>query len=209
MRLGHGVVVFPGGVGTAEEILYLLGILLDPDNAGQPLPMILTGPASSESYFRRIDEFIGLTLGDEARKRYQIVIDDPSGVAQLLAKGMEAVRAFRIEVKDAFYFNWQLDISADFQIPFMPTHENMRALELSRDQPVHDRAASLRRIFSGIVAGNVKPDGLKAIREHGHFQIRGESALMHSLDELLKSFVAQNRMKLPGTTYQPCYEIVT
>ena len=28
VRLGHGIIVFPGGVGTAEEILYLLGILL-------------------------------------------------------------------------------------------------------------------------------------------------------------------------------------
>ena len=34
VRLSHGIVVFPGGVGTAEEILYLLGILLEPANAG-------------------------------------------------------------------------------------------------------------------------------------------------------------------------------
>ena len=32
VRLGHGIVIFPGGAGTAEEILYLLGILLDPAN---------------------------------------------------------------------------------------------------------------------------------------------------------------------------------
>jgi predicted Rossmann-fold nucleotide-binding protein len=30
VRIAHGIVVFPGGVGTAEEILYLLGILLHP-----------------------------------------------------------------------------------------------------------------------------------------------------------------------------------
>src|SRR5690606_38616068 len=47
VRMAHGVVVFPGGVGTLEEILYLLGLLLDPDNAAQPLPVILTGPESS------------------------------------------------------------------------------------------------------------------------------------------------------------------
>jgi len=28
VRTGHGIVVFPGGAGTAEEILYILGILL-------------------------------------------------------------------------------------------------------------------------------------------------------------------------------------
>ena len=40
VRCGHGVIVFPGGVGTAEEILYLLGILLHPDNADLPLSLI-------------------------------------------------------------------------------------------------------------------------------------------------------------------------
>ncbi len=44
VRLSHGIVVFPGGVGTAEEILYLLGILLEPANAAQPLKVVLTGP---------------------------------------------------------------------------------------------------------------------------------------------------------------------
>ncbi|HWG76606.1 MAG TPA: nucleotide 5'-monophosphate nucleosidase PpnN, partial [Steroidobacteraceae bacterium] len=33
VRMGHGIIVFPGGVGTAEEILYLLGLLLDPANS--------------------------------------------------------------------------------------------------------------------------------------------------------------------------------
>ena len=32
VRMAHGIVVFPGGVGTAEEILYLLGVLLAPEN---------------------------------------------------------------------------------------------------------------------------------------------------------------------------------
>ena len=54
VRLGHGIVVFPGGVGTAEEILYLLGILLHPDNKHQPMPMIMTGPKSAEPYFGKL-----------------------------------------------------------------------------------------------------------------------------------------------------------
>jgi hypothetical protein len=44
VRTGHGIVVFPGGAGTAEEILYILGILLHPDNAEIPFPLIFTGP---------------------------------------------------------------------------------------------------------------------------------------------------------------------
>jgi Predicted Rossmann fold nucleotide-binding protein len=43
VRLGHGIIVFPGGVGTAEEILYLLGILLREENKDLPFPLVLTG----------------------------------------------------------------------------------------------------------------------------------------------------------------------
>ena len=64
IRVAHAIVVFPGGVGTAEEILYLLGILLDERNAQVRVPVIFTGPAGSEAYFRMLDDFIGLTLGD-------------------------------------------------------------------------------------------------------------------------------------------------
>ena len=84
VRTGHGVVVFPGGVGTAEEILYLLGILLHPDNASQPLPLVMTGPASSATYFEEIDQFIGATLGPKAQSRYKIIIDDPEAVARAI-----------------------------------------------------------------------------------------------------------------------------
>src|SRR5947209_19690256 len=51
VRLGHGIMVFPGGVGTCEEILYLLGILLHPANSGVPFPLVLAGPAQSAAHF--------------------------------------------------------------------------------------------------------------------------------------------------------------
>ncbi len=57
VRFGHGIIVFPGGVGTAEEILYLLGILLNPDNSEIPFPVIMSGPAESAAYFQQIDRF--------------------------------------------------------------------------------------------------------------------------------------------------------
>src|SRR5690606_6202687 len=81
VRLGHGIIVFPGGAGTAEEILYVLGILLHPDNAKLPFPLIFTGPADSADYFKQIHHFIGVTLGEAAQNRYKIIIDDPVTVA--------------------------------------------------------------------------------------------------------------------------------
>ena len=69
-------------------------------------------------------------------------------------------------------------------------------------------SANLRRAFSGVVAGNVKDDGIRAIEKHGHFEIHGDPEIMGPMDELLASFVAQSRMKLPGKTYVPCYRVV-
>jgi predicted Rossmann-fold nucleotide-binding protein len=208
VRSGHGIVVFPGGVGTAEEILYILGILLHPQNAEIPMPLVFTGPATASGYMEEIHQFIGETLGKEAQQRYRIIIDDPDEVAREMLAGIRAVREFRKRKDDAYYFNWLLKIEKEFQLPFNPTHENMRNLALHKDQDRHSLAANLRRAFSGIVAGNVKDEGIRAIEKHGHFEIRGDASIMEPMDSLLASFVAQNRMKLPGKIYQPCYRLI-
>ena len=208
VRVGHGIVVFPGGAGTAEEILYILGILLHPDNKDIPFPLIFTGPDSSEDYFKEIDRFIAGTLGSAAQQRYQIIIDNPKQVARQMQEGIQQVRKFRKDHGDAYYFNWLLKIDEVFQQPFMPTHQNMRSLALHKDQISHQLAANLRRAFSGIVAGNVKGEGIRAIEQYGHFEICGDEDIMALMDSLLSSFVAQHRMKLPGKKYLPCYKII-
>jgi pyrimidine/purine-5'-nucleotide nucleosidase len=185
VRLCHGIVVFPGGAGTAEEILYLLGILLDPANAEQKLPLVFTGPRESAAYFRQLDRFISLTLGPEAQQRYRIVVDDPA----------------------AYNFNWLLRIPPAFQQPFDASHASMAGLALSMDLPVHERAANLRRAFSGIVAGNVKEQGIRLIEERGPFEIHADPQIAGPLDQLLRGFVAERRMKLVGE-YRPSYRIV-
>ena len=208
VRTGHGIVVFPGGAGTAEEILYILGILLHPDNAAIPFPLIFTGPKSAENYFIQIDRFISDALGVEAQQRYKIIIADPSRVAIEMKAGMKQVRKYREQQGDAFYYNWSLTIDEQFQKPFDPTHENMRGLALHKDQESHLLAANLRRAFSGVVSGNVKEEGIRAIEQHGHFELRGDKEIMQPMDELLSAFVEQHRMKLPGTKYVPCYKII-
>jgi hypothetical protein len=123
--------------------------------------------------------------------------------------GIKQVRAFRKDKGDAYYFNWLLKIDQVFQQPFSPTHENMSNLALHKNQENHLLAANLRRAFSGIVAGNVKDEGIRAIESYGHFEIHGDASIMKLMDSLLASFVAQHRMKLPGKKYSPCYRIIT
>jgi pyrimidine/purine-5'-nucleotide nucleosidase len=208
VRVGHGFIVFPGGVGTAEEILYLLGILLNPANANLPFPLVFTGPKSAAPYFQQIDRFLKLVLGEEAAQRYRIIVQDPVSVAHAIQQGIETVRDHRIEQHDAFFFNWELAIDLSFQRPFRPTHVSMAALNLHRGRPPHELAADMRRAFSGIVAGNVKEEGMHQIEQGGPWEIHGDPDFMHALDTLLQSFVAQQRMKLPGSKYVPCYRIV-
>ena len=207
VRVGHGIIVFPGGVGTAEEILYLLGVLMHPENINQPMPVIMTGPASAEPYFRQIDEFVGATLGEEARKRYSIVIDDPREVARTMRDGLDTVQEFRRQHGDAYYFNWRLNIEPEFQLPFVATHDAMSKLDINESLPKHVLAANLRRAFSGIVSGNVREDTIVEIEERGPFRINASKNIMTLLDELLAAFVAQQRMKISGADYQPCYEV--
>ncbi|HBM08058.1 MAG TPA: LOG family protein, partial [Pseudomonas sp.] len=203
-------IIFPGGVGTAEEFLYLLGILLHPDNRDVPFPVILTGPESAAPYLQQLRDFVGATLGEKAQGLYQIIIDNPAEVARQMSEGLKAVKQFRRERNDAFHFNWLLKIEDGFQHPFDPTHENMASLQLTRDVPPHLLAANLRRAFSGIVAGNVKDKGIRRIEQFGRYEINGDTAIMKPLDKLLQAFVQQHRMKLPGgRPYEPCYRVVT
>jgi predicted Rossmann-fold nucleotide-binding protein len=207
VRIAHGIVIFPGGPGTAEELLYILGIMMHPNNADQPMPIVLTGPKESEAYFRSIDEFVRSTLGEEATKYYDIVIAEPEKAAKIMKQAMPAVKEHRKKNGDAYSYNWSLHIEPEFQLPFDPTHENMAGLDLHLNQRPENLAAALRQAFSGIVAGNVKAEGIREIERHGPFMIDGDKALMKKMDKLLSDFVTQQRMKLPGSEYIPCYRI--
>ena len=207
IRLSHAIVIFPGGAGTAEELLYLIGIMLDEQNQQQVLPIILTGPEQSKAYFESIDYFIGEALGPEAQQLYEIVVGDPAKVAQIIKQKQSLVRDYRKQTGDSYDFNWSLKIAAEFQRPFFPDHNSMADLNLHFEQPKTELAAALRQVFSGIVAGNVKSDGVALIKEHGPFQLNGDPKLMKMMDGLLESFVEQQRMKLPGSKYVPCYQI--
>ncbi len=207
VRVAHSIIIFPGGAGTAEELLYILGLMLDPENEAQVLPIILTGPDSSIAYFEKIAEFVELTLGKKARDLLTIIPNDAIAVAKLVKQNMIPVRDYRRDIGDAYQYNWTLKIPNDFQQSFVPSHENMASLDLHLDQAPQSLAANLRRAFSGIVAGNIKDEGIKAVQKHGKFKLSGDPELMEKMDALLMAFIAQGRMKLPGAAYEPCYEI--
>lgn len=209
IRLAHGVIVFPGGAGTAEELFYLLGVKMHPVNEGLPLPLILAAPASAAGYFERIDAFLRNTLGEDVARHYDIICGDSAAVARTLKRKIKKVREYRMDQQESFSYHWGLAIPEDLQQPFHPTHEHMASLQLHRRQPVHKLVSELRRAFSGIVAGNIKDFGVRAVEQQGPYQLRGDPDIVASLGELLTAFIAQGRMKLDSSNYTPCYELVS
>ncbi|MEX1033179.1 MAG: nucleotide 5'-monophosphate nucleosidase PpnN [Cellvibrionaceae bacterium] len=208
VRLSHCLIVFPGGAGTAEEILYLLGILIHPANRDIPIPVIFAAPEGREEYFHTLDNFIRRTLGDEATKYYQIVIGEPERVARMARMHIEQVIRYRRKTQESYAYNWNAYVPEEMQQPFHPSHETMAELRLDSTLPTHELAAQLRRAFSGIVAGNVKAFGIQQVKERGPYLLKGDAKLMSELDKLLKEFVQQGRMKLKEEDYEPCFKLV-
>ncbi|SFK14166.1 nucleotide 5'-monophosphate nucleosidase PpnN [Methylophaga sulfidovorans] len=209
VRLGHVIVVFPGGVGTVEEIFYLLSILLHPENK-YGIPLIFAGPESCRDYFNTLDAFLKQCLGEDISQLYDIVIGEPETVGYKVKQAMTEVHENRRETEEAYYYNWQLYIDPMLQQPFIPTHENMAALHLDPSLPKHLLASQIRSAFSGIVAGNVKSFGIKEVAKHGPYLLKGDPGIMRAIDNLLNIFVKQQRMKLGQGegVYQPCYKLV-
>jgi pyrimidine/purine-5'-nucleotide nucleosidase len=207
VRIGHAVIVFPGGVGTTEEILYLIGILLHPDNAKNPFPLIFTGPKRAKEYFEKIDLFLKKILPPQSQSLYKIIINNPDLVAKKISTSITQALKLRQQSNNSPNFNWNLKIDPEFQQAFHPTHENMAKLNLSMHQEPYMLLANLRRAFSGIVSGNITEKGILSIKKHGNFRLSGDPQLMTALEDLLQSFAKQQRMSLQNKPYTPCYEI--
>lgn len=205
VRFGHVLLVFPGGPGTAEELLYVLGIMLCQENRHNRIPIILTGAEENKDYFDAIDEFLVNCFGPDIRRNYKIIIGNENEVAEYVAESLKTILAHRTLVHDAYCYNWGLYIPNELQDPFNVTHENMAALNLSKDQEPYLLAANLRRAFSGIVSGNVKEYGIKQVSKKGPFKLHGDKEIVGHMGKLMTDFIAQGRILLSQKDYIPCY----
>ena len=65
------------------------------------------------------------------------------------------------------------------------SQQEISSLYLHSGHSQHELASSLRKIFSGIVSGNIKEECVLSIEKNGPFQIIGDNKLMHEMDVLL------------------------
>ena len=208
-RVAHGIVVFPGGAGTAEEMLYLLGILLDPANAAQPFSGDLHGAAESADYFEQINRFIGTTLGAEAQKRYRIMTGDPAGTAAPWCAARKrcanggASRTTRTTSTGCCAFR-----------PSSRCHSRLltKACARSSCEPI-SRCTSERRTCGGssreLWPGTSRKLAYAPSKNMGPSRSVAIARIVAALDGLLAGFVAERRMKIANGHYQPCYRLVS
>ena len=130
------------------------------------------------------------------------------GVAEYIQRGCEEVKNSRLGTNDAYYFNWTMHIPSALLSPFVPTHESMFALELDKDQQPQNLACELRRLFSGIVTGNIKTEVRRSIDSQGPFEIKADTQLVAAIDQLLNRLINEKRMKMDGD-YRPCYKMIS
>ena len=207
IQFSSGIIVFPGGVGTLEEIMAAITVAMMDQNQAIPFPMIFTGPESSRRYFEAIDNLIKTTLGPEASNKYEIIINDAKLVACRMEEMLNKVFDHRSTNSLSYHFNWELKIPDSLQTDFIPSHENMAKLQLDRNQSTSELAAEMRKAMSGIVAGNVKVPWVDIVKEKGPFQLSGDNLIVDELSKVLQIFCEQGRMKISGN-YTPCYELV-
>ena len=206
VRFGHVLIVFPGGPGTAEELLYILGIKLCHENRHNPIPLILTGNQDSAPYWEAINDFLVHCFGPEITRHYQIILNDPNEVARQVAEGLKTIYEHRTLIHESYCYNWSLFIPPELQFPFEVNHHNMAGLNLCKGQDPYKLAANLRRAFSGIVAGNVKEYGIQMVAQKGPFKLHGDQEIINYMGKLMTDFIAQGRILLSQREYVPCYE---
>jgi hypothetical protein len=130
-------------------------------------------------------------------------------VARAMVKGIDKVRNHRLDTKDAFFFNWALQIPLRSRFRSAHARGDARAADPSRSSASRTGGGSAPRVLRHR-RGQREGRGRAAIEQFGPFDIDGDADIMRALDKLLQAFVEQHRMKLPAAPpYVPCYRVRT
>ena len=206
LRSMNGIVILPGGPGTAEELFLAEAVKLHPANENQHIPMSLSCARNSVGTLHAMHECIERVLGSKATEMYEIVTGTPESLAGFMKNEMQTMRNVRDRSDDAYEWNRSMVIPNELQTPFLPTHQTMESLQLHASQELWQLCAEVRKFWKGIVYGSVTGEGRAYIREHGKFKVNGERFIIEALETLLQRFIAEKRMR--AERYEPCYEFV-
>jgi len=198
IRASHRGRIHPGGAGTAEEMLTILGVKSHPANADIPFPLdLVEGPGGE--YVRHLRDWIKTCFGDALDGLFDVHVGTPREYAEHVLRTNEGLDWTRL-------WNDHLYFPPEMQQPFRVTFDSMESLDLSRNQPPFDLLVNLRRFFSSLVHLAVKDPDASSTWGGELPKISGDREILEATDDLIRWFAADGRMKLHGG-YKPPYRI--
>ena len=195
IRAAHRGRIHPGGAGTAEELLTMLGVLSHPANADIAYPLDLVERPDGD-YMRHLTDWLRTCFGDALDHLFSVHQDSARAYA-------EHVHGTNAELDWTELWNDRLYFPPEMQQPFQVTFASMEGLDLSRDQSPFQLLVNLRRFFSALVYLAVKfPDEAEAWG--GELpRIHGDPDILRATDDLIRWFDAAGRMQLHGEYRRP------
>lgn len=198
VRANLGIVIGPGGIGTLEELLYAVAVLLDPKNEGHESAILLTGP--DEEYGRMILTFLQNILDKESfdTVKKKIMVSYGPGTEHRSASMLhtqitQRTLPFRNENGISTSWDYKLHIAPDLQLFIEPSHDAASTLTLNQDVGADKLISEIRRFLTYVTWGAVSETGNKAIDEYGPLTFHADTKTKDALNVLLAEFQAAKR----------------
>ncbi|MGE3279051.1 MAG: pyrimidine/purine nucleotide monophosphate nucleosidase domain-containing protein [Candidatus Altimarinota bacterium] len=199
IRASHRGRVHPGGTGTMEEITTFLGMKMHPKNEGLSYPFDLVERPNGE-YMKRLQEFFRICFSDALDGLMDFRVETPQDYHRHVDATNQGLDTTRL-------WNHELYIPPEIQKPFEVTFDSMEALDLSREQDPFQLVVNLRRFFSGMVYLVVKNPKMVDSWGKDRPKIKGDKKIIREVDELVRWFNDQKRLKMELKLTQLPYRI--
>lgn len=212
-RSGQMTVIFPGGTGTFEEMLYVLAVLMEEKNRDKHYTFLMVGDETKREYYdivtKTLEKALGPEILEQADLRNRICIGKPKFVAQRILREVEKAQYARrremlrtqIDANVRMDFHGDIHIPSGLREPFRVTRENVAALQLDREQSPAHTIVNLRRFVYSVTCACISKEK-EDVRENGPFRVSGDPEFTAGVDELMKYFAASGRMN-GGEYHQP------
>ena len=140
-------------------------------------------------------------------RHYEIICGDGCG-GEKPENGIKKVREYRMAQQESFSYNWGWPYRTTRSSPSNPTLRQYGGTEApSAAAGARVGGGTTPRLF-GIVAGNIKEVGIRAVEEHGPTNCRRHGRGIASAACSPRSS-SRGRMKLDSSNYTPCFKLVS
>lgn len=196
IRASHRGRAHPGGVGTIEEILFMLAVLSDSANEGIHFPFDLVEPPDS-TYFGALVDFLRACFGREMDRHFTVHRESPADYARFF---------YESSPKLPLRYLWNNDFVFDqrLQKPYPVSFASLEALDLTKGQSPFDLLVNLRRFFSSIVHLSVKDPDMVDAWGADRPLIKGDKKIVAAVDRFVERLEAEDRIH-PNKKYTRPY----